>query len=130
VIKTGFWGNTKEEKIKKEIARKEEELKKEIARKEEKIKKENELIEKENKRKEEQIKKENERIEKEKALEEENINRAIKNGILAYKPNSTIEELQKANFESMLKENISEVNKILIRQNEIIIRLLSKLLPP
>jgi pantothenate kinase type III len=124
----GFWGNTKEEKIKKEIARKEEELKKEIARKEEKTAKENGRIEKENQRKEEELKRENERIEKENRRKEEQINQAIKDGILAYKLNSTIEELQKANFESLLKGNISEENKILIRQNEIIIRLLSKLL--
>jgi len=90
MIKMGFWGNTKEEKIKKE----------------------------------------NERIEKEKALEEERIQRAINEGDLLYIPNSTIEQLQKANIESMLKENISEANKILIRQNEIIIRLLSKQQPP
>ena len=119
----GFWGNTKEEKIKKEIARKEEELKKEKERKEEKLKKENE-------RREEKLMKEMERIEKEKALEEERIQRAINEGDLLYIPNSTIEQLQKANIESMLKENISEANKILIRQNEIIIRLLSKQQPP
>jgi hypothetical protein len=123
VIKTGFWENTKEEKLKMEIAHREEKLQKEIARKEEKVRKELE-------RKEEERKKELERIEKEKALEEERIQQAIKNGDLFYIPNSTIEQLQKANLDSMLKENISEANKILIRQNEIIIRLLSKQPPP